>query len=294
MRFVLATLFCAPLLLQPAAAPAQKQKKAAAEKKPAAKAPLPFKTMGENISYGIGLDFGRRVYGALMQSLGRGPVSVDRKKLASALGLSPEFAKNFKKLGLEIDEKRLKEGFEHSLSGAKPRLDETQLGDVFKSAKTQIAANRKKLAEARKKLGEKNRKEGKAFLEANKKKAGVKTTKSGLQYTVLKEGKGKSPKVTDIVVAHYHGMLLDGTVFDSTRKSKVPLRRQVGGLIQGWQEALLMMKKGAKWKLFIPAELAYRERGAGDDIGPNAVLIFELELIDIKDAPKFDPRRFKP
>jgi len=287
MRFVLATVFTA--LLHPAAAPAQNQKKPAekkpAEKKPAAKAPLPFKTMGENISYGIGLDFGRRVYGAVMQPLGRSPVDVDRRKLASALALNADLTKNLKKRGLEIDEKRLKEGFNDALTGAKARLDETQLKEVFDGAQKQIV-------DARKKQGEANKTKGKAFLEANKKKEGVKTTKSGLQYKVLKEGKGNSPKATDFVVTNYRGTLIDGTEFDSS-DPKQPASFRVGGVIQGWQEALQLMKTGAKWKLFIPAELAYKETGKGN-IGPHAVLIFELELLEIRAAPKFNPRRFKP
>ena len=113
----------------------------------------------------------------------------------------------------------------------------------------------------------------------------MKTTASGLQYKVMKEGSGPSPKETDTVVTNYRGTLINGTEFDSSYKRNEPVTFPVNGVIKGWTEALQLMKKGAKYQLFVPAGLAYGPRGAGQDIGPNATLIFEVELVDIKPAP---------
>ena len=123
--------------------------------------------------------------------------------------------------------------------------------------------------------------EGNAFLEENGKREGVTTTESGLQYEVITEGEGEKPGATDRVRVHYHGTLIDGTVFDSSVDRGEPAVFGVNQVIKGWTEALQLMPLGAKWKVFIPAELAYGERGAGGDIGPNAALVFEVELLEI-------------
>ncbi len=128
----------------------------------------------------------------------------------------------------------------------------------------------------------KNLEAGQAFLEANKKKEGVVTLPSGLQYKIITEGKGKQPKSTDTVVAHYRGTLTNGTEFDSSYKRNEPATFPVAGVIKGWQEVLPLMKEGAKWQVYIPAELAYGPRGAGDVIGPNEVLVFDIELLSVK------------
>jgi len=289
------TLLCSAVLLSAASADDAQAPKTSEDKKPSAqkKAPekkvaLPFEDMKDNISYGIGLDFGQRIHRSLMRPLQQSPVKVDRKKLAASITLDKELVKNLRKRGLDIVDKRMTEGFQDALSGAKPRMNDAQLVQVFKAAQEQ-------LIQARKQLGEKNKKEAKEFLAANKKKEGVKTTKSGLQYRVLKKGKGKSPQPSDVVVAHYKGTLLDGTVFDSSVERGVPFSFRVGGhVIKGWTEAVQLMKKGSKWKLFVPSKLAYAEQGRGADIGPHAVLIFELELLDINPKPKFRPKKAPP
>jgi FKBP-type peptidyl-prolyl cis-trans isomerase len=133
-------------------------------------------------------------------------------------------------------------------------------------------------------LSEKNKKEGEAFLSENKKKEGVRILPSGLQYNVITAGKGKKPKVTDTVTTHYRGTLIDGTEFDSSARRGKPATFPVNGVIPGWTEALQLMEEGAKWEVFIPPGLAYGERGTpGGPIGPNATLIFEIELISIQE-----------
>jgi FKBP-type peptidyl-prolyl cis-trans isomerase FklB len=132
--------------------------------------------------------------------------------------------------------------------------------------------------------GDANMKEGKSFLEANAKKSGVKVLPSGLQYQILTDGKGKSPKATDVVKTHYRGTLISGKEFDSSYARKEPAEFPVNGVIKGWTEALQLMKEGSKWKLFIPSELAYGAQGAGADIGPNSTLIFEVELLSVKSS----------
>ncbi|MDQ6623557.1 MAG: FKBP-type peptidyl-prolyl cis-trans isomerase, partial [Verrucomicrobiota bacterium] len=129
-----------------------------------------------------------------------------------------------------------------------------------------------------------NQAKGEKFLAENKSKEGVKTTPSGLQYKVLKEGSGASPKENDTVVTNYRGTLIDGTEFDSSYKRNEPATFPVNRVIKGWTEALQMMKPGSKYQLFIPATLAYGERGAGGNIGPNETLIFDVELVEVKSA----------
>lgn len=123
---------------------------------------------------------------------------------------------------------------------------------------------------------------GEQFLKENAAKEGVKTLPSGLQYKVIKEGEGKSPKATDTVSVHYKGTLIDGKEFDSSYKRGEPAEFPVNRVIKGWTEALQLMKEGSKWMLYIPSNLAYGERGAGADIGPNETLIFEVELLKVK------------
>jgi FKBP-type peptidyl-prolyl cis-trans isomerase len=123
---------------------------------------------------------------------------------------------------------------------------------------------------------------GKKFLADNGKRAGVQTTASGLQYEILKEGNGPKPLATDTVVVHYHGTTIEGKVFDSSVDRKQPAKFPVNQVIPGWTEALQLMPVGSKWKLVIPSEIAYGERGAGAEIKPNSVLVFEVELLEIK------------
>jgi FKBP-type peptidyl-prolyl cis-trans isomerase FklB len=161
------------------------------------------------------------------------------------------------------------------------------LQDVFgdKALKIDLATGGQILNDYFQKIQErkfsKNIEEGKAFLKANSTKEGVITLPSGLQYKILKEGNGPKPKETDQVTTHYHGTLIDGTVFDSSVQRGQPATFPVNGVIQGWVEALQLMPTGSKWQLYVPSDLAYGTRGASDDIGPNTTLIFDVELISI-------------
>jgi FKBP-type peptidyl-prolyl cis-trans isomerase FklB len=201
-----------------------------------------------------------------------------KDKVSYIIGM--EMGKNFKQQSIDIDPDILTRGIKDVFSGGKPLLTEQEVQETMVTFQKEMMAKQEELA---KKLGEKNKKEGEAFLAENKKKEGVKTLPSGLQYKVVKAGTGKKPKLTDTVTTHYRGTLIDGTEFDSSYRRGQPVSFPVAGVIPGWTEALQLMEEGAKWQLFIPPNLAYGERGGGRDIGPNATLIFEIELISIQE-----------
>ena len=201
-----------------------------------------------------------------------------KDKVSYIIGM--EIGKNFKKQSIDIDPDILTRGIKDAISGGKPLLTEQEIQENMVTFQKEMMAKQEELA---KKLGENNKKEGEAFLAENKKKDGVKTLPSGLQYKVTKAGTGKKPKLTDTVMTHYRGTLIDGTEFDSSYRRGQPVSFPVTGVIPGWTEALQLMEEGAKWQLFIPPNLAYGERGAGRDIGPNATLIFEIELVSIQE-----------
>jgi len=224
-----------------------------------------------------------------------GPLKNLKDKVSYAIGLN--IGRNMMRDGVDIDADLLASGIKAALTEktAKPLLTEDQIREVIVAFQGEMekkaAGVQAKAAEDRKVLADKNKKDGEAFLTENKKKEGVKTTKSGMQYEVLTEGIGPSPKATDTVRTHYKGTLLDGTEFDSSYKRKVPATFEVGGVIEGWTEALQMMKVGSKWKLYLPSEIAYGERGTRDGtIGPNAVLVFEVELLGIEAAEPVKPK----
>lgn len=211
----------------------------------------------------------------------------DQKDKASyAIGL--ELGTSLKKGKMDVSTDKLLKGLKDGMSGEKPLLTEDQVKETMTALQKEMMD---KQAAAAKEEGAKNLAAGEKFLAENKKKDGVKTTASGLQYKVLKEGTGDAPKETDMVVTNYKGTTLDGTEFDSSYKRNEPTTFPVNRVIKGWTEALLMMKPGSKYQLFIPANLAYGERGVGKDIGPNSTLIFEVELVGIKppDAPASPP-----
>lgn len=178
----------------------------------------------------------------------------------------------------DIDIDKVMMGLKESFAGKEPRMKKEEMMAAMQEF--QQAMQQKQQAKMTEMAG-KNAKDGEAFLAENKKKDGVVTLPSGLQYKVVTAGKGKSPKVSDTVVTHYRGSLIDGKVFDSSYDRGEPVTFPVNGVIPGWTEALQKMKVGDKWQLFIPANLAYGEQGSGP-IGPNSVLIFDIELLEIK------------
>jgi FKBP-type peptidyl-prolyl cis-trans isomerase FklB len=196
------------------------------------------------------------------------PVLKNQKEKVSYI-IGTDIGGNLKRQSIDIDPNILARGVQDALSGAKPLLSKEEIQET-------MVAFQKEMMEKQKQRGE-------AFLSENKKKEGVKTLPSGLQYKVIKAGTGKKPKVNDTVTVNYRGTLIDGTEFDSSFRRGQPAAFPVSGVIPGWTEALPLMQEGAKWQLFVPPNLAYGERGAGGLIGPNATLIFEVELISVQE-----------
>lgn len=204
----------------------------------------------------------------------------DQKDKAS-YSIGYDMGETAKKQKIELNPDVLLSGLKDALAGKEAAMSKEDREKTMQALQKEMM---EKQVAASKEAAAKNAAEGEKFLAENKTKEGVKTTESGLQYKALKEGSGPSPKATDTVVVNYKGTLIDGTEFDSSYKRNEPLTIQVNRVIKGWSEALQLMKPGAKWQLFIPSSLGYGERGAGKDIGPNAMLIFEVELLSIKPA----------
>jgi len=234
---------------KPAGAPAKTQAGGAA-KTPAAKsaAPLVLKTDKEKQSYAMGMNLG--------------------------MGLQRQ--------GMTLDPALVARGMKDTMAG-KTLLTEDEARAAIQQLQKDV---REKMEAKAHEAGLANRKEGDAFLAANKTKEGVVTLPSGLQYKILKEGTGPKPKASDTVTCNYRGTLINGKEFDSSYKRGQPTAFPVGGVIKGWTEALQLMPVGSKWQLFIPADLAYGDRGAGTDIGPGETLIFEVELLSLGEPKK--------
>jgi FKBP-type peptidyl-prolyl cis-trans isomerase FklB len=222
--------------------PAAKPGQSTAAKRPVA--PLTLKTDKDKLSYAVGMNIGRSIHSQSM----------------------------------EIDPAILLRGLKDEMAG-KTVMTDMEAHNTLMQAQQEA---KKKIDETRQASMEPNKKAGDAFLAANKTKEGVVTLPSGLQYKILKEGTGPKPTPADSVVCNYRGTLIDGKEFDSSYKRGQPATFPVGQVIKGWTEALQLMPVGSKWQLFVPADLAYGDRGAGPDIGPGATLIFEVELISIK------------
>jgi FKBP-type peptidyl-prolyl cis-trans isomerase FklB len=204
-------------------------------------------------------------------------LQTQKGKVSYSIGL--DIGRNMKRQSIEVNIDLLMRGLKDGLGNGKPALSDSDMQQTMAAWQREMMA---KMNEVQKKVGEKNKKEGEAFLAENKKKPGIVTLPSGLQYKILKDGTGKSPKPTDTVVTQYRGTLINGKEFDSSYKRGQPLTFRVSQMIAAWGEALQMMKVGSKWQLFVPSNLGYGEIGSGQDIGPNAALIFEIELLSIK------------
>jgi FKBP-type peptidyl-prolyl cis-trans isomerase FklB len=200
-----------------------------------------------------------------------------KEKISYSIGVN--IGKNMKTQGIDLDQGLLTQGIKDGLNNSKTAMSDKDMEAAMTSFQQEMMG---KMQAKQKVVGEKNVKEGEAFLAANKKKEGVVTLSSGLQYKILKSGDGPKPTKDQTVKCHYRGTLIDGTEFDSSYKRGEPTEFPVGQVIKGWTEALQLMPVGSKWQLFIPSDLAYGPEGRGQTIGPNATLIFDIELISIK------------
>ena len=200
------------------------------------------------------------------------------QKGKDSYSLGYKYGESLKKQGMEIDLEVFNAGFRDATGGNEPRMSQEEMGAILSDLqKRAFAAQQLQLRER----AAKNLEEGKGFLAENAKKDGVKTLPGGLQYRVITQGAGTSPKAGDTVTVNYRGTFIDGSEFDSSYKRGEPATFQVDGVIKGWTEALQSMKEGGKWRIFVPSELAYGERGLGR-IPPNSTLIFEVELISVQ------------
>jgi FKBP-type peptidyl-prolyl cis-trans isomerase FklB len=237
------------------AAPPAKSPAAAPAQTPAAQAPAPsspFKTQKEKVSYAIGMEMGKGV----------------------------------KAQGIDVDPTILEQGLKDALSDADSKMSEAELRQVITGLQQDIRQKQRQEEEAK---AADNKAKGDAFLAENAKKDGVVALPDGLQYKILTAGQGKKPSESDTVLCNYKGTFLDGTEFDSSAKAGKPVPFEVKNVIPGFKEVLQLMPVGSKWQVFVPSNLAYGERGAGGVIGPNATLIFEVELVSIQEAAKSSP-----
>jgi FKBP-type peptidyl-prolyl cis-trans isomerase len=205
-------------------------------------------------------------------------LSTQKAKLSYALGMN--IGTGVKSQPVDLDPDILARGLKDAMTGAKPLLTEEEAKAILTQAQNEL---REKQQAKLKQQGEANKQEGDAFLAANKTKEGVVTLPDGLQYKILTAGTGPKPALTDSVVCNYRGTLVNGTEFDSSYKRGQPVTFQVNGVIKGWQEALPLMPVGSKWQLFVPADLAYGDHAMSPQLGANSTLIFEVELLSIKD-----------
>ena len=205
-------------------------------------------------------------------------LTTQKEKQSYAIGMN--LGENLKAQSVDIDPTLLTRGVKDTLTGAKPLLTPEEERATLMELQ---AGLRKNQMEKMQKASEKNKKEGVEFLTANKAKPGIVTLPSGLQYKIITAGTGPKPTATDSVSCNYRGTLIDGTEFDSSYKRGQPTTFPVSGVIKGWTEALQLMPVGSKWQLFVPASLAYGDRAASALIGPDATLIFEVELLSIQE-----------
>ena len=199
-----------------------------------------------------------------------------KDKVSYGIGLS--IGSKMKKDGVDLNPQMIAKGLSDGFSGAKPLMTEEEIQQTMQAFQTEMQT---KMVQKHKEAADKNKADGEAFLAANKSKEGVKTLPSGLQYKIVSAGKGEKPKATDTVSVQYRGTLIDGTEFDSSHKRNEPVTFPLDKVIPGWSEGLQQLPVGTKAQLFIPGSLAYGEN-APPSIGPNATLIFDVELLEIK------------
>ncbi len=227
--------------------------------------------------------------GVSAQSQGQAPVpapasgavlKTQKDKLSYAIGM--EMGKGLKQQGLDVDSGLVTQGFNDALGDGKAQLSDDELKEIIAGLQQQIREKQMKAIDA---AAAENKKKGEAFMAENAKKEGIVALPDGLQYKILTAGEGKKPAESDTVLCNYKGTFIDGTEFDSSAKAGKPVPFAVKAVIPGFKEVLQLMPVGSKWQVFIPSNLAYGERGAGNIIGPNSTLVFEIELVSIQ-APQ--------
>ena len=220
----------------------------------------------------------------------------DQEKVNYIIGMSQGngIKNQFQQMGLDLNGDIVGAAVADAIAGREPPMTQEEMQKTFEAFKQTMQAKQAEKMKATQEEAQKNKAAGKAFLDENAKKEGVKVLPSGLQYKVIQEGTGATPKATDTVTANYRGTLIDGTEFDSSEKHGGPAPFPVTGVIPGWTEALQLMKEGSKWQLFIPVELAYGDRSNGP-IAAGSTLIFDIELVKVvKEAPAGAPADTKP
>jgi FKBP-type peptidyl-prolyl cis-trans isomerase FklB len=200
-----------------------------------------------------------------------------KEKLSYALGM--DLGNQFRKQAVQVNPEVFLQGLKDAISGSKTLLTEEQVRNQITELQNQM---RTKYLVERAAIGKTNKAEGEAFLAGNKSRPDVITLESGLQYRIIKTGDGPKPALQDTVMCNYRGTLINGAEFDNSYKQNKPASFPVGKVIKGWTEALQLMPVGSKWQLFVPPNLAYGENGAGNIVGPNATLIFEVDLLSIQ------------
>lgn len=208
-----------------------------------------------------------------------GDLDLKDEKIRTSYSVGYQVGGDFKRQGMEINPEILVRGIQDALKDAQPAMTEEEMRQTLVDLQKRVTAAQE---ESKRLQSERNLIEGDKFLAANAKKKGVTTLPSGLQYQIVTKGEGNPPKVTETVTVHYRGTLIDGTEFDSSYSRDQPATFALNRVIKGWTEGLQLMKPGAKYKLFIPPDLAYGERGAGSKIGANSTLIFEVELLSVE------------
>jgi FKBP-type peptidyl-prolyl cis-trans isomerase len=207
-------------------------------------------------------------------------LKTQKDKISYAIGL--EMGNGVKEQGFDVDPAIVAMGIKDALAGGKAQLTDEEFRKIIGDVQEEM---KQKQMQAMEEAATQNKKDGDAFLAENTKKAGVVTLPSGLQYKIITAGQGKKPAETDTVLCNYKGTFLDGTEFDSSAQAGKPVPFDLKGIIPGFKEALMLMPVGSKWQIFVPSDLAYGERGAGNVIGPNSTLIFEIELVSIQSNP---------
>lgn len=218
-------------------------------------------------------------------------LQTDLEKRSYAIGIN--MAKSLVRQEVQVDLKSMQLAMDHVLNNSEPLLNDQDvarfIGEIQQEIRDRQLAQRKQMEAEKELKGEENKVKGAAFLAENKTREGVQTTSSGLQYKIITQGEGPSPKPEDTVKVHYRGTLIDGTEFDSSYSRNEPSKFPANRVIKGWTEALQMMKVGSKYELYIPSDLAYGSAGRAPTIGPNEVLVFQVELLEIEVAKPAEP-----